>query len=114
MKNPYAIWSRKLITIELFYDVAAFLFLLAIVIIAVVHRSILERAIELVFFLKVAKPVKFDVCLLLLALLGISLTKLLPPCSLFLWLLLMLGLCSMRSAIIFTLKEYNISTCFGL
>lgn len=29
--------------------------------IAVVHRSILERAIELVFFLKVAKLVKFDV-----------------------------------------------------
>ena len=59
LKNPYARWVRKIVTVELIYDVLCFI--LAICAAAIVSKSIAERIIELIFFFKVVKLVKFDI-----------------------------------------------------
>lgn len=58
MKNPYAIIWKKLVTLELIYDL--FCVILAMYAVSAVQKSIGERIVEIIFVFKIYKLVKFD------------------------------------------------------
>lgn len=59
LKSPYILWYTKLITLELVYDLGCLI--LAVYALAVPNFSIIERVVELIFFFKIYKLVKFDI-----------------------------------------------------